>query len=571
MHWQPTRLRALVVLLLGAVLFSPWFSRTIVAALQQGHDKEIFVPVVYMRPTMASNDLRIVHVGLYQSVQTTTNSVSLVNGKPALLRVFAQSTGATPVPVAEVTVRARRGSETLGALTIGPQAVPANPSVDNLASTFNLDLPVAWLSGDVTLSATIDAVDTIPELDETNNERTERFFFRNVLPLDLTIVPIHYVDSRTGQVYSSPEHDPISEWLLATFPINRSNVASHTPYTFTGDLRQPEEWQRLLQDITTLWAAEVGFGSGHVYYGLIPVRDSAGVSWFPGGISGLGWIGQRVSLGLDFGPETGNSAGHELGHNFGRRHAPCGNPTSPDPHYPYPNASIGAYGVDTADDILLAPHANFDMMSYCGPEWVSDYTYEGLLEDQLARGGRAALKGDGLLLRAVVNGASVTAMPVYSSDHLAAGVPEASGYTAQLLDKSGAVVTEHPAALLEAEEVGVSARMLMALAPAPARDVAAVRFLRGDTVVAQRTLSGPAKREALRATVELRGEEVVLEWSNPGPALVSFSVDGVNWTTIAADVTGGRLALAGEQLPSPTGQFRIELADSGPVTTLFLK
>ena len=134
-----------------------------------------------------------------------------------------------------------------------------------------------------------------------------------------------------------------------------------------------------IRDRSTLAAAEVGPDSATVYYGLLPTTHTSGATWFEGGVSGLGWVGQqRVSVGLDLGVDTGHTAAHEIGHNFGRRHAPCGNPSSPDPHYPYPNATIGVYGMDTDEDVLLSPAANFDMMSYCGPEWVSDYTYEGL-------------------------------------------------------------------------------------------------------------------------------------------------------------------------------------------------
>ena len=120
-------------------------------------------------------DLTIAHLGLFQTVQTATNSVSLIAGKPALLRVFAQATGATTPPVAEVTVYAQRGGTSLGSLTLGPEAVAAQPTADDLNSTFNFELPLSWLAGDVTLTATIDAVNTVPEADEGNNSHTAHF------------------------------------------------------------------------------------------------------------------------------------------------------------------------------------------------------------------------------------------------------------------------------------------------------------------------------------------------------------------------------------------------------------
>lgn len=573
MRGQPTRLVAIVVLLLGAVLLSPWFGRSIVAASQRHPDqgKAVFFPVVYMRPVASTVDLRIVHMGLNQSVQNSANSVTLVAGKPALLRIYAQTNATAPAPVAEVTVRATRGGQNLGSVTVGPQAVATAPTADDLSSTFNLELPREWLLGDVTLTATIDAVNTVVEYDETNNARTEAYSFRSVLPLALTIVPIYYTDSRSGRLYTAEAHDPISRWLLSAFPLSQVDVRFHTPFHFTGDLRQGTEWQRLLQELTTLWAAEVGFGSGHVFYGLIPVGDAAGASWFEGGVSGLGWIGQRVAIGLDVGEATGESAGHELGHNFGRRHAPCGNPTSVDPAYPYPNATIGVYGVDTVDDTLLAPNANFDMMSYCGPEWVSDYTYEGLLQDQLARGGREAAKGSGLLIRAAVDGETVTALPVYALDRAAPAMFPTSDYTVELLDGSGAILSTHPAALLEADETGVSARMLVAQVSASIDGVSVVRFRRGDAVVAERVLGGGVDRDAVRGGVEWVDEAAALSWSaGSTPALVRFSADGATWRTIAADVVGGKLTVAGDMLPAQAGWFQIVQADGGETVTLKL-
>lgn len=581
MRERPTRLFAIVVLLLAAALMHLGSGGTTHAAAQRRATQKVFMPAVLQRPAVdATQDLTITHLGLFQTVQTATNSVSLIAGKPALLRVFAQATGAATPPVAEVTVRAQRGGTVLGSLTLGPEAVAAQPTTGDLTSTFNFDLPPAWLAGDVTLTATIDAVNTLPETNESNNSHTAQFSFVDVAPLQLTIIPITYIDTRTGRQFADAPHDPISDWLRGAFPVSRIDVAYHVPFTFSGDLRQPGEWQRLLEGLTTLWAAEVGTGSAAVYYGLIPTVNASGATWFEGGVSGLGWIGQRVSLGLDVGAATGNSAGHELGHNFGRRHAPCGNPSSVDPHYPYPNATIGVYGVDTEDEVLLAPAANFDMMSYCGPEWVSDYTYEGLLNDQLLRAGPAATPSAGLLLRATLeaDGAAgraagsspVNVLPVYRLS----GVPlpaDGSGYSAQLLDAAGAVVATHPASLLEAEETGVSARLLIAHVPAPDAAVAAVRFLRNGQVVGQREVGGLEAGATGAVQTAVTSAGLGLKWGRPGvPALVRVSADGVRWTTLAVDVLGGQLTVANDQLPAG-GIVQVVPGDGSPALTVDLE
>jgi hypothetical protein len=79
---------------------------------------------------------------------------------------------------------------------------------------------------------------------------------------------------------------------------------------------------------------------------------------------------------------------HELGHNHGREHAPCGGPAGPDAAFPYPNAAIGVRGWDHAEDLIIDPvtpdpelgMAYTDVMSYCWPQWWSDYSWRALLE-----------------------------------------------------------------------------------------------------------------------------------------------------------------------------------------------
>lgn len=581
MREHTTRRFAIVVLLLCAASFGLRHRGTVYAASQrdQTGKNQLYIPAVYVRPA-AVGDLQIVHMGLYQSVQNPANSVTLVAEKPAILRVYALGSSSSGRAIeATVTVTAQRGGATLGSLTSGLRAVPGQANADDLNSTVNFDLPPAWLSGQVTLTATIDQADRVSELSEGNNQRAATFTFHKLPPLDVTIVPIRYIHVPSGATYADAAHDPISDWLAASFPASRVNVSYHAPYTFIGDLRQGLEWDRLLKGLSALWQAEVGANTSRIFYGLIPTGQ-AGQSWFEGyGISGMGWVGGwRVSIGLDLGAQAGPTAGHEIGHNLGRWHAPCGDPSNVDPNYPYPNAIIGVHGVDTEEHLLLSPNQTHDMMSYCGPRWVSDYTYEGLVQEQLARGGRLAPiptspSGEALLLRATVDGDRVTALPAYQLEQ---ALPTSEGdgsYQVQLLDAKGRVLAVHPATLLEAEEQGVSARMIIANVPAPAVEVAAVRFLEGEQVVAERVMNGAtAVAPAMPASVEATAEGVVLDWgAASGPALVRFSIDGATWSVLASDVEGGRLEIASGTLPEGPIQFEVILADGGRVIPVSLQ
>lgn len=487
MREQATRFIAFVVLLLGVVFAGLRHGEPVLAASQRDQGVKVYIPIVHIRAQEPAGDLQIVHMGLYQSVQNHSNGVTLIAHKPALLRVYAQSlhTG-TSTPVTGVTIDAYRDGLFLGSLTAEPKPVSAQPSADDMHSTYNFDLPIQWLDGQVVLTATVDKANSVAELNELNNTSQSTFQFRSVAPLNLTIVPINYVDTVTGITFSEPGQDPISQWLLSAFPISDIRVAIHAPYTFTGDLRKGEEWTRLLEELTTVWASEVGPGSPHIYYGLVPNSTPTGASWFEGGVSGLGWIGQRVSVGLNVGPETGESAGHEIGHNFGRHHAPCGNPSNVDPHFPYPNALIGEYGVDTTDETLLDPNLTHDVMSYCGPEWVSDYTYEGLFQDQFQQSNRTGVKGEGLFLSAAINGETITALPPYLLEQPFLPMKAFGDYQVQLLDERGQVIGVYPAELYEAEESGASASMLVTYVPIPGDGtrVGKVQFLKGEAVVA---------------------------------------------------------------------------------------
>jgi hypothetical protein len=79
---------------------------------------------------------------------------------------------------------------------------------------------------------------------------------------------------------------------------------------------------------------------------------------------------------------------HEVGHNHGREHAPCGDPAGADQAFPYPQAGIGVAGYDIGTQTLIDPGqvdaeygmATTDFMSYCLPQWWSDYSWQAIIE-----------------------------------------------------------------------------------------------------------------------------------------------------------------------------------------------
>jgi hypothetical protein len=116
----------------------------------------------------------------------------------------------------------------------------------------------------------------------------------------------------------------------------------------------------------------VADGSARMYYGVVRVGYTSGVA-------GLGYIGAPTAIGWDHQPSGPEVMAHELGHNFGRLHAPCGGPAGVDNQFPYSGATIGAFGYDLSGGALKTPVLR-DLMSYCDPSWISDYTYKAILD-----------------------------------------------------------------------------------------------------------------------------------------------------------------------------------------------
>ncbi|MFQ5401774.1 MAG: hypothetical protein ACE5E7_19525 [Anaerolineae bacterium] len=509
-----------------------------------------------------------------QSVQDANNSVPLVANRDTLVRVY--TTTSSNLPNRTVTLSAKRNGVSLGSITDGPKTMTTS-SRGSFNSTYNFTLPQNWLTGNVTLTAADNG---------GGGNLSTNVSFTSVPPLNVTLVPIRYTHTGNGTTYPPPTQDNVSEWALRAFPVSAVNVTFRTEYTFAGNLNTGAAWNALLDDIALLKQSD-GAPASTIYYGYIPFScDWANCA---STILGFGFDGLRVSIGVDAtntpgSLSPGEVAAHEWGHNMNRLHAPCGNPGNIDPNWPtdpkYSGASIGEYGIDglpSGSPALLNPANYVDVMSYCNSEWVSDYTYKGLMQDQLAHGiNVAAAAEESLLISAQVGvDGSITLGPIYAFPQ--APTPASTGtgdYRIELLDEQGQIIAAYDASLLTAEEEGMVSRAIHTAVPLPDAPVAQVRIVevKSSRLTAQRSLqTSPAFLAAanggMTPTLQMdeAGHTAVIRWGLPDTlAIVRYTTDdGQTWTTLGLHVLGGELPVDVNLLPEGNGRFEIIPANSG--------
>jgi len=610
MHRCPTlHLLAMLVLLVASGVRPAQSQANRTAAPSRLATRTTAANPVYLPLVRATRlDLSIKELEITQSVQTPRNSVPLVAGRPTIVRVYVQTDGGVPSEDITVALTGTRGGKALAPVVAGPLPVALAASRADYGSSFNALLPSDWLSGEVSMTIHVDSGNGVDEIDEANNSTAAQLKFNSVPPLDLVIVPVQYNDTPSGRTYPAPTEDTVSDWIMRAYPLSKVNVAIHAPVSFTGDLKSSSQWadtdanpnNDLLGLITYLKQTENPSGS-EVYYGLVSAGTRAN-TWLPtsgGFILGIGWIGLRASTGLEVSafpelPTTSEVAAHEIGHNLGRKHAPCapsGPPAGIDPSYPAADASIVQFGLDVGAGELYSPSVAKDMMSYCEPRWVSDYTYTGLYQSQratLLAAGAAAPPA--LLIRAGFDASGAASLaPIYALSGVPAALA-ASDYHVDFVDTSGQVVASQLVAVSEIEEpiiytlgqgrasphstdTGAPPRAIVALVPRPAQPFAAVRLVHRDATIAARAFgSAGDQRTATGAKQPLfvvRGPSSVdLSWGLPEvPALVRYTADGGRtWTTLAADAPGGRLSVDPAALPGGgAGRFEVTPADgAGP-------
>ena len=541
----------------------------------------IYLPFISKSPS-PTIDLTIDWLEITQAIQTASNDVPLVAGRTTVVRAYAKTDQPGGTENIHVSFSAWQGGTQLpdSPLVLGPSVISPSPSRTDINSSINFQLPKAWLTGQVTIEATVDSNHVLYETNENNNTTSITSSFKTVPPLDVMIVPLRYYHN--GDWYfPAVTQDVISNDVWDLYPVNSVNVSIHSPRDFTGNLSYETDWRNLLDDITHIKQTE-GAPDSQIWYGLIPVNDQSGDSWFNGGIIGLGWLGDRISIGLTdysrYDLDGGLTAAHEFGHNLGREHAPCGNPGYPDPDYPYSNGIIGQFGFNLSQFTVI-PNTYKDIMSYCSPEWVSDYTYIGFGNDQIAHGDSIPV---GQSVQSVIVRASLDQdgkakfEPIYEFKGQPTSAPESSEYSIEMLNDFGEIVASHPVKVLKAEEQGVFAHSISSVIPKPQESITTIRLIEKGKAITTETITSMETASEIPdqtpiISVEQVGEKAMLNWGIPDiPAMVrTTSDDGVSWITLDIDVTDGYLRLYPESMPKGGLLFEITLVDNVSPTTYY--
>lgn len=462
----------------------------------------------------------------------------LVAGKPALLRVHLVASPG-PVTLAQPLFGSvYTNTAFLGNLSFTcPSPIPTGTVQGDLRTTCNATFPADWVRPGLQVELRADPHDQVAESDEGDNARTLTPQVGAGTVLHLTVVPVVH----QGVTASVPS---FRTTLWRIWPLREVAYTTRAPYTFAGVLSPSgiRAWSQLLDELRLLRQAD---GSGRYYYGFVRVS-------YTSGIAGIGYIGYPVAVGWDYSGSAPAVMAHELGHNFGRDHAPCG--TRGDPYYPYANGQIGTWGYDLDDGALKDPAGYYDLMSYCGPQWVSDYTYQGAQAFLEANPpSPQSLPEEGLLFSGRILGDQAVFNPPVRLAVDPEGNP--SPYVLQVDGK------EYPVYVLEDSEGVVHFQ-----AKVPVGPFGHVALYREGRLLAE--VSGGVRPQA-EPQVDLREEGgfLVVRWTGyPFLSLFHVAEDGTR-TALGLWHRGGESRFALEGLPQG-GAFEVQLSDGLGVRTL---
>lgn len=349
---------------------------------------------------VAADRLTVDQVAVYQGVkrplmqagQDATTNVPLIADRNGLLRIFyTVHPGFNQQPV---TALLAIGDEPPRAQLV---TVAGSSTDEELGSTINFELPAELLA-----RSTDYRVDLLQPRTMASGSNSDAGYPAHSGhapleleepggPLRIVLVPIAYAADGSNRLpdLSEGQLARYREALLGAYPISVLDLRVGDALGWDVPLASAGNgWEELL-DALTVYRNERA-ASDEYYFGLVAPAETITDFCAQGCVSGLSTIVgtddvfARAAIGLGFaGEEAVHGVLHETGHMHGRKHAPCSHGEMPDgldPSFPYPAGGIGPSGFDGQTWTFKRASSNADLMGYCAPAWVSDYTFAALFD-----------------------------------------------------------------------------------------------------------------------------------------------------------------------------------------------
>ena len=318
---------------------------------------------------------------LTQAIQSRDLPIALVAGEEALLRVFPTAARANAERMPAVRADFYLGGSLAHSLRIDsrPGPIPTELDESSLDRSVNAPVPAEVVQPGLEMAFEIDPDGTLDEglgvtrqIPESGRLAVE---VRSMPRFDITFVPFVWEtnpDTSVVDLVNAMEADPEGHEMLSLvrtlLPVGDIAVTAHAPVqTSTNAAHELMEQTRLIATMEGATGYYMGLLAGEVI-----------------GAAGIASLGEGIAFSIT----DASVIAHEIGHNLSLQHTPCGNPLGLEPAYPYANASPGGWGYDFGEQRLVSPDEYVDLMSYCSPYWVSDFSFDKALRYRLHGDGR---------------------------------------------------------------------------------------------------------------------------------------------------------------------------------------
>ncbi|MDJ0755276.1 MAG: right-handed parallel beta-helix repeat-containing protein [Ardenticatenaceae bacterium] len=554
----------------------------------------------------ATLDLEAFGLEVTQAIQDLNNSVTLIEGKPTYVRVYARSNEPGNYRTT-ARLRVEKGGNVVFLDPInadnghvGVQEYPLRAVIDD---GFLFELPTHLTFGTISLVVEVNPAaggHNPVEVDYNNNfYGPVTVSFETIDPMDIVFYHMGYrywdgiSIQRQVPTTRTVELTDTVDLMYRMYPFN--DIVVHPYRTADNIFLIPDENNCFTVNLALMYVKNMDYKYGVKPIGTryYAIADDNSENLFDGACA---WF-------IPFGSFGGVGSGetkikhfaklhvHEFGHMFARTHPPagCGESEPIDRAYPYPNGRISPtiysslpeaiFGFDVAAQQTYWPLAR-DNMSYCDREksWISDYTYEGikLYHDIFPPFASNSMATDRLSVMGLIDPVTlevVQLQPLYVIPNAEDIEPQTPGdYTIVLRDDQGGELARYPFTPDVAHDQ-TGAEMFLITEWVPYVTGTTQVDIEGPTGVMTSVTAGAGTPNVTLTSPNggeiLSGNTITLTWSASDPDndpltyMVQYSADnGASWQVVATDIADTQLVLAAANAPASTeGLFRVWVSD----------